>query len=86
MAQRMCEVDGCDNEISDGCGSKGGKPICTRCRAAQYSDKNLPAKALLAKRERWTYWENRMDYLHPNVQQMLAEAERKVRHVKKSSS
>lgn len=85
MAQRMCEVDGCDNEISDGCGSKGGKPICPRCRAAMYHDKNLNARALLEKRERWHYWENRMDYLHPNVAQMLSEAERKVRHVKKSS-
>lgn len=85
MANRMCDVDGCENEISDGCGSKGGKPICTRCRAAQYGDKNLPARALLKKRERWQYWENRMDYLHPDVQKMLDEAAKKVTRIKRES-
>jgi hypothetical protein len=84
MAQRMCEVVGCDNEISDGCGSKGGKPICGRCRAAQYGDKGLTPRALMVKRERWTYWENRMDYLHPDVQKLIDEADRKVRAAKKT--
>ena len=65
MAVRMCDVETCTNEISDGCGSKGGKPICPRCRAAMYADNKLNAKALVAKRERWHYWEDRMDCHNP---------------------
>jgi len=86
MAKRMCDVGSCTNEISDGCGSKGGKPICPRCRAAMYHDNKLNARALVAKRERWHYWEDRMDYLHPNVRELLDEADRATRKVKRSGS
>lgn len=83
MAKLMCDVDGCDNEITEGTGSKGGLPICHRCRAAQYALKKLPGKAIQAKRERLQYWEHRLDYLHPRILAMMKDAERKVSTAKR---
>ena len=83
MAKLVCDVEGCDNEITEGTGSKGGLPICQRCRAAQYSLKKLPNKAIQEKRERWQYWEHRLDYLHPRIQAMLKDAQRKVTTAKR---
>ena len=85
MPNRMCSVEWCSNEISDGCGSKGGKPICDTCRGWDYSKKKATDKQLLQRRETWRYWESRMDYLHPNVEKLLAETERSVRTVKRQN-
>lgn len=85
MAKLVCDIEGCENEISEGTGSKGGLPICPRCRAAQYALKGMNEKAVLAKRERWHYWENRMDYLHPRILKMLADAEKRVKVAKKTA-
>lgn len=86
MAKLTCAVDVCDNEITEGTGSKGGLPICPRCRAAQYAVKKLSPGAIQEKRDRWEYWEHRLDYLHPRVLKMLADAERRVASAKKTAS
>lgn len=85
MAKLVCDVEGCDNEISEGCGSKGGLPICGRCRAAQYSMKALPEKMIVEKRKRWHYWESRMDYLQPRILKMIEEAQKRVTTAKKTA-
>lgn len=87
MAKMLnCDVDGCDNEITEGTGSKGGLPICTRCRSAQYALKNADPKQIEARKERWHYWENRLDYLHPRIVKMLADAEKRVATAKRTAS
>ena len=83
MPKLICDVDGCDREITEGTGSKGGTPVCIRCRAAQYSLAKLTEKAIVEKRERYQYWENRLDYLHPRIRKMMQDAERKVTVVKR---
>jgi len=85
MANRMCSVEWCSNEITDGCGSKGGLPICDTCRGWNYSKKGVSDKQLLERRERWRYWESRMSYLHPKVEKMLEETERKVTSIKRQN-
>jgi len=77
-AKLTCAVDVCDNEITEGTGSKGGLPICHRCRSMQYKVAKLDPAAIQEKRDRWEYWEHRMDYLHPRVVAMLKESKRKV--------
>lgn len=88
MAKKMlnCAVDWCDREITEGTGSKGGKPICPRCRSADYREKNATAKELEQKRERWQYWESRMDYLHPRVAQKISDADKSVKAAKKQAA
>jgi len=84
MAKMLkCSVDVCENEITEGTGSKGGLPICHRCRSMQYKIKNMPAEAIQEKRDRWEYWEHRLDYLHPRVVAMLKDAKRSVTHAKR---
>lgn len=85
MAKLTCAVDVCGNEITEGTGSKGGLPICDRCRAMQYKVAKLDAGAIEERRTRWTYWEHRMDYLHPRVLNMLKDAKRKVSAIKRAS-
>ena len=85
MAKMLkCSVDVCENEITEGTGSKGGLPICQRCRAMQYKVAKLGAPEIQERRDRWTYWEHRLDYLHPRVQNMLKDASRQVRAVKRA--
>lgn len=83
MAKLVCDVEGCDNEITEGTGSKGGLPICPRCRAAQYTLKKMNDKAIQERRDRWHYWETRLDYLHPRIRAMVKDAERKVATAKR---
>jgi hypothetical protein len=85
-AKLTCAVDVCDNEISPGTGSKGGLPICTRCRAMQYKVAKLATEEIQERRDRWQYWEHRMDYLHPRVAAMLKDAHRKVATAKRLAS
>jgi hypothetical protein len=86
MPKLVCDVEGCDNEISEGTGSKGGLPICSRCRAAQYSTAKLNKDALKEKRARWSYWESRLDYLEPRILRMMADAEKRVTGAKRSAT
>lgn len=83
MPKLNCDVEGCDNEITEGTGSKGGLPICARCRAAQYALKKADKGAYEARRERWHYWESRLDYLQPRIAALIKDAERKVSTAKK---
>jgi hypothetical protein len=86
MAKLNCDVEGCDREITEGTGSKGGLPICPRCRAAQYGMKGLNDKALAEKRQRWQYWEQRQDYLAPRIAAMLKDATKRVAVAKKKAT
>lgn len=85
-AKLTCAVDVCDNEITVGTGSKGGLPICPRCRAMQYKVAKLDAGAVQERRDRWEYWEHRLDYLHPRVVAMLKDSKRKVASAKRLAS
>jgi len=77
----VCPVKGCGREITEGCGSKGGLPICGRCRAANYDLKKQTPADIEAKRERWHYWEERLDYLEPRIAKMMADAEKPVKRM-----
>jgi len=81
---RMCKVAGCKEEITDGTGSKGGTPICHKCRAVQYKAKKLGLGWLERRHEQLQYWDARVTYLTPHVEEMLKDVAKKVRSVKRS--
>lgn len=83
MAKLVCDVNECSNEITEGTGSKGGLPICKTCRAAQYALKKQNKEQIQARRDRWHYWESRLDYLHPRILKMMSDAERRVTTAKR---
>jgi len=86
MPTRVCDIEGCDREISEGTGSQGGLPICSRCRAALYTSKKNGVE-WIGKRKAWLeFAETRLDYLHPRIVKMLADATRRVRTAKKLAS
>jgi len=80
----MCKVAGCGEEITDGTGSRGGLPICHKCRHTQYTGKKRGLKWLDDRLERLKYWEARISYLSPHIEQMISEASHKVAKAKKS--
>lgn len=85
MAKRFCEIDDCGEEISEGTGSHGGLAICPRCRGVQSYWKKKGPKEIAARKERLVFWEHRLDYLHPHIVKMLADAERRVDKAKHSA-
>jgi hypothetical protein len=86
MAKRYCDIEGCGREIGEGTGSHGGLPICTACRGSQYYWKGKGLRAIEERRERLGFWEKRIVYLNPRIEEMLAAASKKVAKVKKSAA
>jgi hypothetical protein len=78
MAKNLCETDGCGEEISEGCGSHGGLPICKKCRAVQYYWKKQGPKAFEHRREVLTFWTGRLDYLSTHVGKLVKQAKQRV--------
>jgi hypothetical protein len=83
MPKHVCDIEGCENEITPGTGSKGGLPICKSCRSTSYAYKKKGPKEILARKEKLVFWEHRLDYLHPRIVKMLADAERRVTSAKR---
>jgi hypothetical protein len=78
MGKRYCEVENCGTEIPEGRGSQGGLPICDACRHAQYYARKQGAAWLKARRERYHFFEVRLDYLLPHIGRMVADAKDRV--------
>ena len=85
MPKLVCDVEGCDEEISEGTGSKGGLPICKRCRATQYYWRRKGAKAVQARRASLVFWEQRLDYLSPHIARMVSAAKDRVEKARKGA-
>jgi len=86
MARRVCDIDGCDEEIGDGAGEHGGLPICRKCRGSQYYWKRKGLKAIEERRTRLAFWDKRIVYLNPRIEEMLSEAKKKVATAKRSAA
>jgi hypothetical protein len=78
MAIRICAVDECENEISDGCGSQGGLPVCHRCRGWYYLQRKKGPKAFAARRAVLNYHVRRADYLSTYIGRQLKAASARV--------
>jgi hypothetical protein len=52
----------------------------------QYKVAKLDSGAIQERRDRWEYWEHRLDYLHPRVVAMLKESKKKVATAKRLAS
>ena len=78
MAKRICETEGCGEVLSEGCGSQGGLPLCTKCRAVSYYWKKKGVKAFEHRRETLNFWTGRMDYLSAHVGKLIKQAKQRV--------
>jgi hypothetical protein len=86
MAKHVCDVPECGEEIPEGRGSKGGLPICDRCRSGQYYWRKQGLAAVHTRRERLHFFEQRLDYLSPHIQRMIGDARNRVRKARKAAS
>jgi len=66
-ARLVCDIPMCGRELKAGTGSKGGMYICERCASARYYWKAKGQDALIARAERLTFWQQRIDYITPLV-------------------
>ena len=82
----VCETDNCGEEIGEGTGTKGGLPICRKCRSVQYYWKKRGPKALAARRDSLEFFIDRIDYLSPHIGRLIKEASAKVIAAHRSAS
>jgi hypothetical protein len=78
----ICEVEGCGNELSEHCGSKGGLMICGRCRNASYTARRNGLAWARARRENLTFWNARLEYFEPRILKITNQAKRAVAEAK----
>lgn len=73
MAQkRFCEVPGCGNELTAGCGSHGGPLMCSRCRSAlAYARAQKDPEWATHRKERLEFLTERHEYLSPIVSRLI---------------
>jgi hypothetical protein len=81
----ICEVDGCGEELSEGCGSKGGPMICAGCRTSSYYWKKQSLPAMRVRRERLSLFSHRLEYYDPRVAQIVNEAQKSVATTKRQA-
>lgn len=86
MPKHLCETELCGEEISEGTGTKGGLPICPKCRSVQYYWRKQGPAAFEARREKMTFWTSRFDYLAPHIGRRIKEARAKVRAMREAAS
>ena len=85
MAKHVCETENCGGEISEGCGTRGGLPICQRCRSVQYYWRKQGPKAMQARRDSLEFWVARIDYLTPHIGRLIREARSRVSAARSSA-
>ena len=83
MAKHVCDVAECGEEIPEGRGSKGGLPICDKCRSASYYWKSKGLDAIKERRDKLHFWDSRFDYLSPRIRAMLSDARERVSNARK---
>ena len=81
----ICEVAGCDEELSEGTGSKGGPMLCKWCRGPRWywGKKTLAEKR--ARRLRLQLFEHRLEYYDPRVAELVNDAKKSVADTKRQA-
>jgi len=74
----ICEVEGCGEELTEGCGSKGGPLMCAGCRTGSYYWKKQSLPAMRHRRERLALFTHRLEHYDPRVAQIVNEAAKSV--------
>ena len=78
MGKRLCETPECGEEISEGCGSQGGPPLCDACRSANYYANKQGANWAKDRLAKLHFYQARLDYLLPNIGRRVAAAKQRV--------
>lgn len=81
----ICEVEGCGEELTEGCGSKGGPMICAGCRTSSYYWKGQSLTHMRHRRERLSLFSHRLEYYDKRVAQIVNDAQKAVAATKKKS-
>lgn len=79
----ICEVEGCGEELSEGCGSKGGPMICAGCRTSSYYWKGQSLAHMRHRRERLSLFTHRLEYYDKRVAEIVNAAQKSVVATKK---
>lgn len=79
----ICEVEGCGEELSEGCGSKGGPMLCDGCRTSSYYWKGQSLTHMRHRRERLSLFSNRLEYYDKRVAEIVNAAQKSVVATKK---
>jgi hypothetical protein len=74
----ICEVEGCGEELSEGCGSKGGPMICAGCRTSSYYWKGQPLTHMRHRRARLSLFSHRLEYYDKRVAEIVNDAQKSV--------
>ena len=82
----ICEVDGCGEELSEGCGSKGGPLMCDNCRTSSYYWKKQPLKAARFRFLRLDLFKHRLEHYEPRVAEIINEAQKSVAESKRRAN
>ncbi|HZO54876.1 MAG TPA: hypothetical protein VFB63_19370 [Bryobacteraceae bacterium] len=79
----LCEVEGCGEELTEGCGSKGGPMMCAQCRTSSYYWKKQSLPAMRYRRERLSLFSHRLEHYDPRVAQIINDANKSVAGTKR---
>lgn len=79
----ICEVAGCGEELSEGCGSKGGPMLCDSCRTSSYYWKKQPLKAARFRFSRLDLFKHRLEHYDPRVAEIVNDAQKSVANTKR---
>lgn len=74
----VCEVAGCGEELSEGCGSHGGPMLCDSCRTSSYYWKKQSLSHMRHRRDRLSLFAQRLEYYDPRVAQIVNDAHKSV--------
>jgi hypothetical protein len=82
----MCEVAGCDSELTEGTGSKGGPMLCPGCRTSSYYWKKQSIGHMRHRHEALKLYSARLEYYNPKVTEIKNKAKKAVIAAKKKAA
>ena len=74
----ICEVAGCNEELTEGTGSHGGPMICPNCRTSSYYWKKQSLSHMRHRRTMLSLFSSRLEYYNPRVAEIVNEAQKQV--------
>ena len=78
----VCEVPGCDNDLTPGCGSQGGPMLCKQCYSSQFYWKKKPFAAIEHRRWQLSRFLGRFDHFGTYMGNFHERQRKKAKNIK----
>lgn len=78
----VCEVPGCDNELSEGTGSKGGPMLCKQCYSAQFYWRDKPHDHIAHRRFQLSRFLGRFDHFSTYMSNFREKQRKKTKNIR----